>query len=817
MGTPIVDLHHPAATDPPPPMLLSLLQADIAADAEPRPAAERPLLDPGDRSVQVHLSHGPDRQVEVLREVLVGMLADDPTLQPRDIVVMCPDIETFAPLIAAAFGLDTAEIEAEHPGHRLRVRLADRSLRQVNPLLGLVGRLMQLADSRLESSALLDLCGTEPVARKFGFGTEDLDRLNDLVVRSGVRWGMDAGHRVRFGLDGFGQNTWAAGLDRLLLGVTMDESGQHFLGTALPLDDVDAADVDLVGRLAELLSRLRTVTAGWTQPHPVAEWIASFGQAIELLAAVPASDTWQLTHAHGQLGRVAEAAGDDSGTLSLPEVAALLSDAFRGRASRANFRTGTLTMCTMLPMRSVPHRVICLLGADDGVFPRPVRPDGDDITERDPTVGDRDPRSEDRQLLLDALLAAEERLVVIIAGTDPRSGARIPPAVPIGALLDALDTTARTPDGRAVREQITIRHPLQPFAPLNFAPGALGAPGGFSFDRASLRGVRAAAVPDRPEPPAVFSVASLPAAPATTALGLAELIRFFSHPPRALLRERGRLTQLATDEEPDEQIPAELSGLARWQVGERLLRLHLQDEDLAALAAAEWRRGTLPPRAFGRRSLNEVADEVADLATLGAPFRIGPAERREVVLDLPGPAGAVRLSGSVGQLYGDNVVRVSYSALSAKHRLQSWIELLALTASDPGRAWRAVSLGRGGQSIIGPVPAERATSWLVSLVDLRQIGLNEPLPFAPKTSAEYAQIRFDDRPLTAYKKLLRTTWDRERDEVYERFFGTGVGFDDMLGAPSLDAEVRDSPAELRRFGTLARRVFQPLLSAEELR
>ena len=217
----ITDVHHPAPSVlGPPTTLLSRLQADIAADAEPRPPAERPLLDPDDRSVQVHSCHGPDRQVEVLREVLVGLLADDPTLQPRDIVVMCPDIETFAPLIAAAFGLDTAETEAEHPGHRLRVRLADRALRQVNPLLGLVGRLVQLADSRLEAAAVLDLCGTEPVARKFGFSTEDLDRLATLVTRSGVRWGLDPAHRARFGLNGFGQNTWAAGLDRLLLGVS---------------------------------------------------------------------------------------------------------------------------------------------------------------------------------------------------------------------------------------------------------------------------------------------------------------------------------------------------------------------------------------------------------------------------------------------------------------------------------------------------------------------------------------------------------------------------------------------------------------------
>src|SRR5918997_536990 len=133
-GADLVD-EHLGPPDGSPDHLLGWLQADIAADRAPRPPAGRPVLDPADRSIVLHAAHGPDRQVEVLREVLVGLLADDPTLEPRDIVVMCPDIETFAPLIAAAFGLDTAEAEAEHPGHRLRVRLADRSLRQLNPLL----------------------------------------------------------------------------------------------------------------------------------------------------------------------------------------------------------------------------------------------------------------------------------------------------------------------------------------------------------------------------------------------------------------------------------------------------------------------------------------------------------------------------------------------------------------------------------------------------------------------------------------------------------------------------------------------------------
>jgi exodeoxyribonuclease V gamma subunit len=497
------DRHHPDEPTPDrPTRLLAHLQAGIAANRPPAAPAQRPSLDLGDRSVRLHRSHGPDRQVEVLREVLVGLLADDATLEPRDILVMCPDIETYAPLVAATFGLDTDDASAEHPGHRLRVRLADRSLRQVNPLLSVLSRLVVLAGSRMESAALLDLCATPPVARRFGFSADDLERLRDLVARSGVRWGLDAGHRTAFGMAGFGQNTWSAGLDRLLLGVAMDETGQHFLGTALPLDDVDSADVDLVGRFAELLARVGEVTDRCRTPQPLAGWVALFRDALELLTAVPPAESWQVAHASGELGRLTETAGEDAGAvLAVAEVTALLAEAFRGRPGRSNFRTGTLTLCTMHPMRSVPHRVVCLLGVDDGVFPRRGRLDGDDVTAVDERVGDPDPRSEDRQLLLDAVLAAQEHLVVVFAGMDPRTGVDIPPSVPVKELMDALDLTATTADGRPASAHVTVRHRLQPFDPANFTAGALEpAPRPFSFDTAGLRGA-AASLRDRTEPP----------------------------------------------------------------------------------------------------------------------------------------------------------------------------------------------------------------------------------------------------------------------------------------------------------------------------
>jgi exodeoxyribonuclease V gamma subunit len=805
------DLHHEAPDATPPAALLGCLQADIAANRASRPEKQRPLLGEDDMSVQVHACHGPDRQVEVLREVLVGLLADDATLEPRDIVVMCPDIENFAPLIAASFGLDTPEAQAEHPGHRLRVRLADRSLRQLNPLLALVSRLVALAESRVEASALLDLCAAPPVAGKFGFNQDDLERLHDLVPRAGVRWGLDADHRRQFHMGEFRQNTWAAGLERLLLGVTMDETDQHFIGTALPLDDVDASDVDLVGRLAELVARVALLTEGCNAIQPLNAWVELFKQAIELLATVPPTESWQLSHAYHELGELAlstDQAGDVA--LNLAEVSALISEAFRGRASRANFRTGTLTVCTMLPMRSVPHRVVCLLGVDDGVFPRKPPPDGDNIINADEWIGDHDVRSEDRQLLLDAIMSAQERLVVIFSGCDPRSGAEIPPAVPIGELLDALDATARTQDGCTIRSKITTRHPLQPFDASNFIPGELGSQAGFSFDRAGLRAAHAASRQRRAALP-VFGSEPLPDRDRDDLVSLSDLVHFYNHPIRALIYDRAGLWITKPDETPDEQIPVSLSGLDGWSIGERLLKLRLSGHEPEPLIAAEWRRGYLPPRALGQRSIKDIGEQVEELVQTAQPFLTDQPAPYEVLADL----GNVRLTGTVSGLVGDSVVHVSYSKLAAKHRLQAWIELLALTVHDPSRPWQAVTIGRGAWSQLGTVDGTWARKVLADLIDLRATGLREPIPFSPRISAEYASLRYRDRQPALYRRQLERLWAQDRDEAYERFFG--ASFDAVLAQPSITCEERGNLAEPSRFGTLARRVFQPLLSVEDLR
>jgi exodeoxyribonuclease V gamma subunit len=608
-GSPRIDTHHPA--ERPSTTLLTILQRDLVQNRRPE-RAKRAILQATDDSLQVHACHGQARQVDVLRDVVVGLLAADHTLQPSDILVMCPDIESYAPLIQGAFGLDEV-VAGGHPAHGLRVRLADRALTQTNPLLATAARLLDLADGRVTASHVLDLAGWGPVRRRFAFDDDELERLAVWTAESGARWGLDAAHRREFGLDGFPQNTWRAGLDRVLLGVAMADEDNSILGVALPLDDVGSSDVDLAGRFAELLARLTAALDALSGDHPVAEWLDALITAVSSLTSVSSTNGWQSAELRREMAK-AEQTATEAGAADLPlgrsDIRALLGGRLAGRPTRANFRTGTLTVCTMVPMRSVPHRVVCLLGLDDGIFPRAAREDGDNLLAREPAVGERDPRSEDRQLMLDALMAATEKVVITYTGADERTGAGRPPAVPLGELLDALDDTATTANGEPARSRVLIRHPLQPYDTRTVTPGALGRPGPFTFDPTALRGARAAAGERRPVP--VFLPSPLPAAPRRD-IDLADLIALITHPVKGFLRQRLDVAIRFEQDDPSDALPVALDNLELWGVGDRLLRARLAGVPENECRQAELRRGVLPPFHLGGRTLEAVFEEIRPL------------------------------------------------------------------------------------------------------------------------------------------------------------------------------------------------------------
>ncbi|MFG1930035.1 exodeoxyribonuclease V subunit gamma [Mycobacterium sp. NPDC048908] len=720
-----------------PDTLLGWLQSDIAANAL---RADGRTLRDDDRSVQVHSCHGPARQIDVLREVLLGLLADDPTLEPRDILVMCPDIETYAPLINADFGLGDV-VRGAHPAHRLRVRLADRSLIQTNPLLGVASQLLTLAGSRVTASEVLNLAQAAPVRAQFGFTDDDLESITRWVRQANIRWGFDQEHRKPFGVD-FVHNTWRFGIDRVLAGVALSDDSHAWIGSTLPLDDVSSNRVELAGQLAEFVHRLQTTVDSLNGARPLQDWLTALSDGIGRLTRVDDDDAWQTSQMQREFGDVLETAGARRHTvMRLPDIRALLERHLAGRPTRANFRTGTLTVCTMVPMRSVPHRVVCLVGLDDGVFPRQGIVDGDDVLARDPMTGERDIRSEDRQLLLDAIGAATEKLVITYTGANEYSGQDRPPAVPLAELLDSLDVT--TAD--KIRDRIVVRHPLQPFDIRNVIPGGLIPGGPFTFDPTVKRAAVASTGQRRPQPP--FISGPLPPVPPDDVV-LEDLVAFYRDPVKGFFRALDYTLPWDVDGVED-AMPVDINALEEWTVGDRMLHDILRGMSPKEAREAEWCRGTLPPGQLGWRKALEISNQAAQLADTAQRYRSAEPRAYDIDVDL---GGGRRLTGTVSPVFGDRLVSVTYSKLDGKHLLASWIPLLALAAHVQAPDWQAICIGRAKKRStlrtegLGR-PEVDAEGLLRDLVAVYDAGRREPIPLPVKTSYAWAAARhFGDSP-----------------------------------------------------------------------
>ncbi len=784
---------------------LALLQADVRANRAPD--AARPLP-PDDLSIQVHSCHGRSRQVEVLREVLTQLFQDDPTLEPRDVLVLCPDVEDFAPLVRAAFGSGGSlppGSTPRHPGHGLRVQLADRRLAATNALVELAQLVVGLVAGRLTASEVLGLAAHDAVARRFGLDEDDLATLGHWVSESGARWGLDAAHRAEYGLADVDANTWTSALDRLALGVAVAADSPASAADDAPIDDIGSNDIGLVGRFLELLDRLgaaaadvrRTGADGVRGRLSAREWTDWLRGTVAALGDVPREDRWQVAQFEAELTAIAE--GGESMPLRINDVVVLLGHRWGARPSRANFRTGAMTVCTMVPMRSIPHRVVAVLGVDDGAFPRSPVVDGDDALARRPLVGQRDPRSEDRQLLLDALMSATDHFLATYSGHDEHTGARRPPAVPLQELISAAERTGHSTTTSANAEGLVRVHPLQAFDARNFGSESPIARG--SFDRAALDGAialrehRSSGETTRP----LLVTAPLPERP-VDAVTLDELTRFYENPAREFARQRLGIGVPREDEEPTDHIPIALDSLEAWQVGDRVLRAVLDGGDAATALDREQRAGTLPPVAVGSRLRQEIAGTVASIAQ-----DVVVGERRSVDVRVDLPSG-IRLTGVVGDVEEHRLTQTTYSRIGPKHEVVAWVRLLALAVAEPDARWAAELTGKKGTVHLAAPPADLARTFLDALVGFRGKGLQFPLGIPPRTARAYAmQASRGDDPgvLRSARLAAEGEWAGRFPERDDRWWVT------LLGP--------DAPLErlgLHSLGYYAPRVWGPILHAK---
>lgn len=740
-----------------PDTLLSRIQQDIL-DLRPLPQpTERPIAEPDD-SVHFTIAHGPQREVEVLQDALLRRFADDPGLRPRDVIVMVPDIETFAPHIDAVFG----RLDQDDPRF-LPYTLSDRSAGAASPLAQAVESLLHLPQWRFTATDVLDLLDVPAVRQRFGIQENALPRLMQWIEQAGIRWGLHATQRASLELPGFEQNSWAFGLRRMLAGYLLGD-GPAWHGIE-PLNEVAGLGAELAGRLAHLLDRLDHHWRALRDNHTPLAWQQRFGALLDDLLRPESSEDQALDAGlrdalNDWLAACAEA--DFHQPLPITVARRPLLDALNAESLSQRFLAGRINFCTLMPMRAIPFRHVCLLGMKDGDYPRqqqpmdfdlmrqwgapdPTRPEGPRVSLYRP--GDRSRREDDRYLFLEALLSARESLYISWSGRHVRDNSERPPSVLVAQLRDHLNQRWRLPGDQPLADKLTIEHPLQPFSPRYFQE-----------DGGLITYAREWEALHRPASASDGDTTRLPALAQSEPLGCAALGRFLKQPVAHFFRERLKAQLDLESQALDDTEPFTLSGLHQWRLQNTLLEAarragdaHYQDA-LAHTLDRFAGRGELPLAPFTAASRDALTVPLRQ--PLARYFQSQarhprPLPQQELTLALDG----LLLEDWLTDLRGE--VRAPHRLVLLTGRLEKrwpkltdhWVIHLAACAS--GLALTSEMIAQDGTLRLPPLPTDEAHARLDDLARAWREGLCRPLPVA--TATAFAWLEGEDSEQQARK------------------------------------------------------------------
>ncbi|WP_192458064.1 exodeoxyribonuclease V subunit gamma [Musicola keenii] len=720
--------------------LLASLQRDILELEDSRiiatdgitlaSSSRKRTLSPADRSVSLHACHSPQREVEVLHDQLLAMMAEDSTLMPRDIIVMVADIDSYSPFIQAVFG--------NAPENRyLPFALSDQRARHAHPALQAVLSLLALPDSRFTAEQVLALLEVPSLAGKFTIDEEGLRRLRMWVAESGVRWGLDDDNVQALMLPVTGQHTWRFGLTRMLLGYAMESRAGDWLGV-LPYDESSGLVAELAGNLADFLMQLSQWKQRLQEARSLTDWQPLCRQLLDCFF-LPDADTeaaltlietqWQQILSTAMLTGYAQ--NVPVGTLRDELAARLESERLSQR-----FLAGAINFCTLMPMRSIPFRVVCLLGMNDGVYPRVLPPLGFDLMARSRRRGDRSRREDDRYLFLEALLSAGQRLYISFMGHSIQDNTQRYPSVLVTELMNYIGQSYCLPGDESldldasserVIQALSHEHARMPFDPAGFCAPE---PQSFAAEWLPAAGGKGVCQPDfdRALPERYDSDITLD-----------DLQRFYRHPVRAFFQLRLGVYFQLDDQEMQDQEPFEVDSLSRYQMNVQLLNVLIEQGDTDALYRRMRAAGGLPYGAFGELYWQTQQEDIRELAErVRGEWRPETHHTRELNLTING----VRLSGWLKQVQDDGLLRWRPGKLSMTDGMMLWLEHLAWCLAGGQGESRIY----GRQSTGWRFPAmsqQQAGDEMASLIDGYRQGMNRPLLLLNRTGGAWLEAVYD--------------------------------------------------------------------------
>ncbi|MBE9397491.1 exodeoxyribonuclease V subunit gamma [Pontibacterium sp. N1Y112] len=702
-----------------------------------------------DTSIQLHGCHSPMREVEVLHDQLLAMFQAQPELSPRDVIVMMPDVATYAPYVDAIFG-------NAPPDRYIPFSISDRSAQQENPLLQSFLRFIALANSRLTVSEVLELLEVPAVMRCFGLDQEGFHRIRHWVAEVNIRWGLDSNQRSQWDLPEFEQNSWQFGLQRMLAGYALGDSDDLWSGIA-PYGEVEGLEADLLGKLADFVDLLGFCTERFKGEQTPESWIELINELLVRSYQPDELDEVALDQVRKVLAQLQEQISDAgwSAPLSIEVLCDYLNNGLDSARSSQRFMVGAVNFCTLMPMRSIPFNVVCLLGMNDGDYPRTMPPIGFDLMADQVRRGDRSRRDDDRYLFLEAVLSAREKLYVSYVARSIHDNTEKVPSVLVSELVEYLAQAYVMPhnvdldmdsSAEALKTALLTEHPLAPFSRDYFSVDS------DYFSYASEWLVAAAA---EQQTPASFVSAPLES-DTPTELELSDLLRFFRNPSRYFFTQRLKVHFETRESGAEDDEPFKVEGLDDYQLKQRYLATALAGESLDQVDAWIQAEGLLPVGQSGYQSLNKVRKDCSELAEKLEPLMTETARRREIRIKFPNLT-KLRLTGWQDGWHGSTLLRYRPAQVQGYDRLFGWIEHLCACACF-GDTQATIHRGLSAQLTFHPLSRDEATQKLEVLVNLYLEGLQRPLAFEPGVG-------------WAYLSVLEKGEDRARVAAQTRFEG----------------------------------------------
>ena len=796
---------HADYQDPGCPHLLACIQSDIlnlrdrkaAADhakdqSKHIAASETPALfhlDDLDTSIQIHCCHSPMREIEVLHDNLLAMFDENPHLMPKDIVVMTPDIEIYAPFIQAVFEAQTDE--------RLRIpfSIADQSARSQSRLIDGFFSLLDLKGSRVGAARVMRLLESPGVKERFKLDTTDIEVVERWIRDTRIRWGIDASSRQKLGLPAVSENTWQAGIQRLLLGYAMPGKDQRMFEGILPYDNVEGNEIHSFGRFLGFIDCVFRYAEELNRPKQLKQWCTVLNHLLDDFF-LPDEKTEReinaLRNILDDLGHRQTGIGFDE-QLEFEPIRFYLGQRLDKMSFGSGFMTGGVTFCAMLPMRSIPFKVVCLIGMNSDQFPRDFQPLTFDLIAKHPQPSDRSRRNDDKYLFLESIISAREKLYISYVGQNIQDNSRIPPSVLVSELLDTIEKGFDLP-GQDILKQVVTFHRLQAFSPQYFKNDAKL----FSYSEENRD---TAACLNKREKPVPLITRILPLTPveeeALHQLDLETLCRFFSNPAKFLLQQRLGIyidkTSMLTDKRED----FELNFLDKFLVEQNMVSSRLKGRDLDDYRPLQLAMGQLPHAKVGTFYYNEMSIDVEHFISKIEPFTdrkiAGPMEAQ---IEING----FRLQVRLPEIYERGLIQVRYAKQRAQDMIGSWIYHLAFCEVLPQKQRpNSFLIFKNTAWQFNPVDLHR--KYLADLLEMFKHGLEKPLHFFPNSSLEFVQQeQLKGKSKTTALKMAQKKWlstDFARGESDNPYYDICFKMDDPLDAS---------------FQEIAKTVFKPLLA-----